>query len=278
MINESSLVFILSQKDLFLTVKHKPNMKKIFLLFILSLIVNVAKAQLVNIESKRMQTDSIRFVLNNDFAFNYTDNNGKYLYQISDALTTQFKSKDLRQIYLLLGNYKLIRTADQDFANSWFLHFRVNYKLSNLFRLESFIQSQGDKVLDVNSRNLIGLGFRLKLISKENTKLYLGNTYMYEMERSDEFDKQYFHHRNSTYFSYTGHFPSLDLTVINTLYYQPLYNDFSDYRLLEQLKVKYPITDYLKIFVLYDYYYDSFTPKERAQYSSSTKIGFSVSL
>jgi len=234
--------------------------------------------QLVNIESKRMQTDSIRFVLKNDFAFSYTDNNGKYLYQVSNGLSTQVKSKDLRQIYLLLGTYKLIRTADVELANSWFLHFRANYKVTKLFRLESFVQSQGDQVLDVNSRNLIGAGARLKLISKENLKLYVANAYMYEVERSDEFDNLFYNHRNSSYISFTGYLPKAKLSIINTLYYQPLFKDFSDYRLLEQFKMEYPITKYLKIFALYNYYYDSFTPKERSQYSSSTKVGLSINL
>jgi hypothetical protein len=234
--------------------------------------------QLVNIESQRMQTDSIRFVLNNDFAFSYTDNNGKYIYDISNSLATQAKSKDLKKIFLLLGNYGLIRTKDQDFNNSWFIHFRMNYKLTNLFRIESFIQSQGDQVLDVNSRNLFGAGIRLKLISRKNISLYVANSYMYELERSDELDADFKNHRNSSYISFTGHFPKAKLTIVNTLYYQPLYNDFSDYRLLEQFKAQYPISKHLKIFALYDYYFDSYTPKARTQYTSKTKVGLSINL
>lgn len=252
-------------------------MKNLLILVLLLSTSNVF-GQLVNIESKRMQTDSIRFVLKNDFAFSYSDNDGRYLYQISNGLTTQVKSKDLRQIYLLLGNYSLIRAKDQDFGNSWFLHLRMNYKLTNLFRMESFIQSQGDRVLDVNSRSIAGAGVRLKLISRENIKLYVANAYMYEIERSDELDAYYRNHRSSSYISFSGYFPKAKISIVNTLYYQPLYKDFTDFRILEQFKASYPITKYLKIFALYDYYYDSYTPKERAQYTSKTKVGLSINL
>lgn len=56
------------------------------------------QAQLVNIEGKRMQTDSVRFVLKNDFSFSYYNNNGTLTYQISNDLTAQVKSKDLKKI------------------------------------------------------------------------------------------------------------------------------------------------------------------------------------
>ena len=241
-------------------------------------VANTAIGQLVNIESRRMQTDSIRFVLKNDFALSYNDNNGKYIYQISNGLSTQLKSKDLRKIFLLLGNYNIIRTKDTDFRNSWFLHFRVNYKLSNLFRVESFAQSQYDKLLDVNSRNLLGAGVRFKLVSKENLKLYIANAYMYEVERSDEFATNYFNHRNSSYLSLTWHFPKSKITLLNTTYYQPLYKDFNDFRFLEQFKAEYEVSKNLKLFTLYNYYYDSVTPKDRAQYTSNVKFGLSVNL
>src|SRR5210317_1452022 len=98
-------------------------------------------AQLINIESKRMHTDSIRFALQNDFDFSLTNNDGQFIYSISDDLTSQWKTKDLKKIFLLSGNYNLIRTADQDFANIWLAHLRFNYQISNLFRFEMFVQT-----------------------------------------------------------------------------------------------------------------------------------------
>ncbi|MGS0528135.1 hypothetical protein ACU8V7_25960 [Zobellia nedashkovskayae] len=58
-----------------------------------------ANAQLVNIESQRMQKDSVRFALKSDLLFNYTDNNGAYILAIGSNITTQVKSKDLNKIF-----------------------------------------------------------------------------------------------------------------------------------------------------------------------------------
>lgn len=236
------------------------------------------QAQLVNIEGKRMQTDSIRFVLKNNFSFSYYNNDGTLTYQISNVLTTQVKSKDLKKIYFLIGNYNVVNTSDKDLRNSWFLHARFNYKLTNLFRLEAYIQSQNNKLLDVNSRNLVGAGIRFKLISKENVKFYLGNSYMYEEEKSDEFNKYFYNNRNSSYFSLTAYIPKSKISILNTFYYQPLYSNFDDYRILEQFKVELTLSKHLSFFTLFNYYFDSITPKDRKQYSSNLKLGLGLKL
>ena len=150
-------------------------MKQQFLIVSALVFVSISHAQLVNIESKRMQTDSIRFVLRGDFSFSYDNYDGDYIYRIGSSLSTQVKSKDLKKIYFLLGNYNLIRSEAQDFQNTWFLHLRYNHKLSNLFRFEAFVQSQNNQLLAINSRNLVGAGLRFKLISKDHIRLYLGN-------------------------------------------------------------------------------------------------------
>ncbi|MCP4976492.1 MAG: hypothetical protein GY931_10050, partial [Maribacter sp.] len=85
-----------------------------------------SQAQLVNIEAKRMHTDSTRFVLKSDLLFNYTDNNGEYVLAMNSNISTQFKSKDLNKIYFLVLNYNLVRTDEKDFQNSWFFHARYN--------------------------------------------------------------------------------------------------------------------------------------------------------
>ncbi len=251
---------------------------KFSIITIFLLMSNIAIAQLVNIESKRMQTDSIRFVLKNDFSFKYTNNNGKYISQFNNALSTQAKSKDLRKIYFLLGNYHLIRTANQDFRNSWFLHLRFNYKLTDLFRIESYIQGQNNELLDINERYLAGTGIRFKLIGREHLRMYLATAYLYEEEISDELDQQNFNHRNSSYFSITASSPNDKIILINTAYFQPLFKDFNDYTFLDQLKIELKINKQIHVFGIGSYYYDNITPRERAQYSTDIRFGFGLKL
>jgi hypothetical protein len=130
-----------------------------------------------------MQSDSVRFALKSDLLLDYTDNKGDYIFQLGANITTQFKTKDLQRIFFFIGNYKLIRSNEKDFQNSWFFHLRYNQKLSSLFRVEAFIQNQNNTLLTITSRNLVGAGIRLKLISSELTRIYVGNAYMYEIEK-----------------------------------------------------------------------------------------------
>ena len=250
--------------------------KDYFLGLLLLFLSTSAFSQLVNIESRRMQTDSIRFVFSNDLSFSYYNTNGGEVFQISDGLSTQLKSKDLKKIYLLLGNYNLVRASDQNFNNSWFLHLRFNYKITNLFRFETFVQSQYNELLVINSRNLFGLGGRLKLIDKDYMNLYFGNAYMYEFEKSDAYNHRSHNHRHSTYISFNAELPKSKVSFLNTMYYQPLYKDFSNYILMEQFKVVVPLVEHLKMFTLFNYYYDSITPSGDKQFTSNLSFGLNV--
>ncbi|OUR94295.1 hypothetical protein A9Q87_01210 [Flavobacteriales bacterium 34_180_T64] len=243
-------------------------------------------SQLVNIESQRIQSDSIRFVFSNHLSFSYYNTNGSEVFQISDGLSTQLKSKDLKKIYLLLGNYSYVRASEQNFNNTWFLHFRFNYKITDLWRFETFVQSQYNEFLDINSRNLFGIGARLKLVSKEHVNLYFGNAYMYEYEKSMSFETHANNHRNSSYLSFNAKIPmnpdAIDkrkvrnIFFLNTIYYQPLYEDFSNYIISELFRVEVPMTQHLSMTTQFTYYYDSLTPSGNKQYVSNMSFGFGL--
>ncbi|NHF59947.1 DUF481 domain-containing protein [Flavobacteriaceae bacterium TP-CH-4] len=236
------------------------------------------RAQLVNIESKRMQRDSVRLTLKSDLLFNYTDNNGNYILQIGSNLTTQLKSKDLKKIYFFIGNYNLIRTRDEDFQNSWFFHFRYNQKLSDLWRLEAFLQNQNNERLIITSRNLIGAGVRLKLVSEEKTKVYFGNAYMYETERIAATGQEFYNHRNSSYLSVNQALEKPRIDFTGTVYFQPLYRTISNHRVLCELKAEVPITQVVSLSALYNYFFSSFLPNSENDRSSNLRVGLTFTL
>lgn len=235
-------------------------------------------AQLVNIESKRMQTDSVRFVLTGDLLFNYTENNDEYVLQVGSNLTTQFKSKDLKKIYFIVGDYNLVKSQEQDFQNSWFFHARYNQELSDLLRLEAFIQNQSNTRLTVTNRNLVGTGIRLKLISQDFTRVYFGNSYMYEIETIESISEKFYNHRNSSYLSINRSFEKLNLDITGTLYFQPLYRDLSDHRVLAQLKAGVPLTNTISLSALYNYFYTNFSSDLDDDRSSNINIGFTLKI
>ncbi|QCX00038.1 DUF481 domain-containing protein [Aggregatimonas sangjinii] len=239
---------------------------------------NRVSSQLVNIESQRMQSDSVRFALKSDLLFNYSDNNGNYIIQIGSNITAQLKAKDLKKTYFFIGNYNLIRSKDEEFQNSWFLHVRYNQKLSKLFRLEAFLQNQNNTRLTITSRNLIGAGIRLKFISTETGKAYFGNSYMYEIEQIKEPKQQFYNHRNSSYLSLSQHFKRTKLDLVGTVYFQPLYNNIANHRVLAQLKAELPLGKRLRFSALYNYFYASFPENDTSDYSSNLQLGLTFQI
>ena len=236
------------------------------------------QAQLVNIESQRMHTDSIRFVLNSDLLFNYTDNNGAYILQIGSNLSAQFKSKNLKSIYFLVGNVNLIRSKNEDFQNSYFMHARFNQKLSDMLRFELFVQNQNNKKLTITERNLLGVGFRLKLLATPRTRVYFGNSYMYEIEATEATDQKFYNHRNSSYISLNHAFKSLHLDITGTLYFQPLYNNIANHRILSQFKAEVPLTKRISLSALYNYSVINFDSDLEDDRASNISFGFTLNI
>lgn len=253
-------------------------MKKVLLIISILGCCHSAKAQLVNIESKRMQTDSIRFALKTDLLFNYSNNNGDYLFQVGSNTATQYKSKDLKKIYFFISNYNLVRSKDQDYQNAWFFHFRYNQKMTKLLRLEAFVQNQSNTLLTISSRKLVGAGIRLKFISTPATKAYFGNAYMYEIEKIEATNQHFYNHRSSSYLSlsHTVGQPKLDFT--GSLYFQPLYRDIGNHRILAQLKTELPISKVLSISALYNYFYSSYNAAGDTDASSAAQLGLTLDL
>ncbi|MBZ9728098.1 DUF481 domain-containing protein [Salegentibacter sp. JZCK2] len=237
----------------------------------------LGQAQLVNIETKRLQTDSTRFVLDADFAFNHSNNDGLTVNQLNGTLTTQLKSKDFKKTYLFLGNYRLIDADEGNLQNSWFLHTRFNYKFNTQLSFEAFLQGQYNQLLVVEQRNLVGAGLRMNWVDRENFTGYLGNSYMYEVEYSDRAGTTDYNHRNSTYFSVSYLSKSKKFSITNTVYYQPLYKNLKDYRILEQFRLDIPLAAWFKVFMIYDYYFDSKTPLNTREYTSQLQVGIGFS-
>lgn len=235
-------------------------------------------SQVVNIESKRMQTDSIGFVFKGDLMFNYFNNNSSYIYNINTNITTQLKSKDLKKIYFLIANYNLIRSNDEDFSNSWLVHLRYNQKITNLLRIEGFVQSHDNELLTINSRNLIGVGVRLKVVSKELFKGYVGNSYMFEIEKSQTTGITNYNNRHNFYMSFMFSLFKGKVDFANTLYFQPLYDKISNHRVLEQFKMEIPINKTLSFSGLFDYSYRSETSGLTSDKYSNISFGITIDI
>ena len=119
---------------------------------------------------------------------------------------------------------------------------------------------------------------KLKIISKENFRMYFGEAYMYEEEKSDVFNVKDYNHRASSYLSFSANTNKSNLEITNTIYFQPLYSALSDYRILQQLQISVPLSKVLGFNTTLNYYHDSETPSGNSQFSTNISAGLSVTL
>ncbi len=217
-----------------------------------------AKAQIVNIESKRIQSDSVRRSGSMNFNLSFSENNNLRLFQISGTTTAQIKSKSLKSIWLILASGDLSRAQGSDLSNSGFLHLRHNYKVNSLFRWEAFQQVQYNQVLGFSFRSLSGTGPRFKFLKSKKLFAYLGTLLMYEYEEPQEaglsIERNF---RQSSYLTMNLSFEKAGIELVSTTYYQPGWHTIADYRLLNESGIDFRISKVLSFRTGFTMLYDS---------------------
>ena len=241
--------------------------------FLLVGLLQPLRAQLVNIEARRIQSDSNKVVFNLGLAGNYSNNDGTKLLLMSTNLLSSLKSKDLKGIFLLLGNFELSKSGEQEFANSWFGHFRYNREFTPVVRGEMFLQLLNNSLLSIDLRNLLGIGPRFKLVNTAPFNLYFGSSYMHEWERSSRYDSRTQANRLSTYLSFTLKPKSSGFLFTHTAYYQPNFADWQDYRFLDELQTSLAITEHVSLTYAMRYYFDSAAPNNGYQRTLNLTCG-----
>lgn len=196
-------------------------------------------AQVINIEAQRIKTDTTGWAGSAEADFSIYKNN-YVLYNFGSDIHVQFKTK--RSLFLLLNNVSFVsvdypNAEDTPFENAGFQHFRYNYKITDRFVWEAFVQGQYNEPLGITWRFLAGTGPRYKIIGAEEFRLYVAALYMYEKEQNPEYDAPLDTHRMSSYVSFTVA-PNDNFSLVSTTYYQPALSDFSDYRISSTTNLK----------------------------------------
>ena len=229
----------------------------LFIVFVLTFIAPCAHAQLVNIESRRMQTDTLRFAGNVNLTLNYRRTNDITLSVFKSSLNAQFKTKNLKNTFLVLGNYALTQSNTATLANAAFGHLRYNYKYKDWLRWEAYSQLQLNELLSLKYRFLSGAGARFKLTHGEIFKAYIGVSAFYEHEVvEDVLQTESRDVRASNYFSFSIKLPKKRGEFASTTYYQPLINFWADYRITTQSLIQLNITKHLSFITSVNYFFD----------------------
>jgi len=246
------------------------------LIFILFYVLSAftSSAQILNIEQERINSDTSRWAGSAKTSIQYSKI-GQELFNGSAYMHIQYKTK--RSIFLTLSEYNLTKASGSDIINAGAQHFRYNYKLNNRFTGEMFTQFQFNKVLKVKFRWLLGVGPRVNIVKTKPFSLFLAVSYMYEYEELYDSDILNHNHRLSSYISSNLKIKD-NLSLINTTYFQPKINKYSDYRLLSQSDLKVGITKHFSFLISYIYFYDAFpaigVPKETQYLANSIAYNF----
>jgi hypothetical protein len=235
-------------------------MKRILRLFPLIIVHTLSYGQLINIENQRIQSDSVKTITALDLQYNYQNNNNEELSLVNFSGIYQHKTKDLKNYFLILGNIDYSLANGEQLSNSGLIHFRYNRKLNKKIRLEAFTQYQYNRILGVESRNLIGIGPRYKINKSEKTVFYIGSLLMQEFEKASDNTNIMSYQRLSNYFSLSIKNKAKTLELTSVVYYQPNINFWEDYRLSSQTNLAFNITSRLQFVNSINYGYDSYAP------------------
>ena len=224
-----------------------------FLVILSFVIIPNLISQVVNIESKRMRTDTTGWSGEAEANFQLSKSTDE-IFDLGAKIHFQCKTEN--DLWLFLNELRLIKGAGTEFVNSGFAHVRYNRKVTkSLLRWEFFVQYQYNKSLEVGQRVLAGSGPRFKLYDSDKFRAYVASLYMYEYQES--VDKLIIerNHRTSSYLTFTFDFDRVQFS--NTVYYQPNMRDLKDYRILSQSDLIFKIFENLKFKTGFNYRYDT---------------------
>jgi len=244
---------------------------KCILVVFIAFFFRSAPAQIVNIETSRMQSDTTGWLGNAGAAISLTKNTNEIFATQADA-HLQYKSK--KSLYLLLGSYGFLKASGDHLIDNTFFHLRYNYKVNKLLRWEAFTQMQQNLITNIKSRFLVGTGPRFKLFSNSYFKLYAASLMMYERE-VEQSDINILHSdiRNSSYISFTIT-PNKQLEIVSTSFFQPLINNLNDFRFLNQVSVRVKAGKRLVFKLNWNYLNDSKPAHDIPSVNYSLSTGF----
>ncbi len=252
-------------------------MKFALTLSLVLFLANTGLSQLVNVESQRIQSDSLRRAGNANLTFSYQENNNKSLIQFKTSVVYQWKTKSLKDLFLILGNYNFSQTKGQKLSNAAFAHVRYNRKFSELVRYEAYSQIQYNELLNLRSRTILGTGLRFKFSAKKVFKSYIGIAGFYEYEENVETSRQFVNDfRMSNYLVLSAVFPKSKGEFTSTTYYQPKFDQFNDFRISNQTIFVINLTDRVAFTSSFSYFFDRFPPAGIAQETISFDNGIRV--
>ncbi len=161
-------------------------------------------------------------------------------------------------------NYSV--ATDSRYENKGFAHLRWPAMWHRRVGSELFAQVEFNEFTSQIIRTLAGAGVRVAPVLTKRFELYVGTGYMFEYEELSDVATDDPHpsvtkfHRWTSYVSFRL-LVNKWLVVANTVYLQPRFRDFGDYRFLESLSLMFKIYKVLHLQQMLTVAYDSRPPR-----------------
>ena len=182
---------------------------------------------------------------------------------------------------LLIGEGNLGWQGGKRFSNSGLAHLRFVHRLRTDVQPEIFVQTNYNSQRKLLERYLAGVGIRINAINTESQLFSIGLSGMYEFEKLKELNFYeenitYSNWRWSSYINY-GLNISEGVKLSNISYYQPMFDDFSDFRLLNNTQFSFKFIEPLRFNFTFSLLYDDDPPSGVPVLDTRTRFGFGLS-
>ncbi|WP_204346296.1 DUF481 domain-containing protein [Psychroserpens algicola] len=224
-----------------------------YLLFFVSM---TSLSQVINVETLRKATDSAKWTGSVSLDLSLIKNTND-IFRVANKAHVQYN--DHTNLWLLVNDLNFQKIEGNSLVNRGTQHLRYNRRLSPRIKWEAFAQAQYDAISEIDFRGLLGTGPRFKLSEHENYRFYLGTLLMYEYEKASNVieNRKQNDVRGSAYLSFSM-YPTENISVIGTTYYQPKIDAFSDYRFSSNTSLLFEIFKDLAFKTNFNYFYDAF--------------------
>lgn len=220
------------------------------------LLMLCAKAQVINIESKRMDERKQGWTGQGEFGYSYIQNQSS-ISNLNTRLNLLYV-KDSHAV-ILMNDLSIIQSSEGDFENRGYQHVRYNYHKTERLTYETFTQVQFSKQMRLYPRFLIGAGPRYKIYKADSIKIYTGASLFFEHEEMRDPIQVNSNERLNVYFSFI--FTKIPGVIVDMLImYQPRLIQVSDRRIQTELRLDFPVSKYLQVRFAANVYNDSRPP------------------
>lgn len=218
------------------------------IIFILTIISIDSYSQIVNIQPFLRSKAKEGFSTTVNGSLNWKTGNTETL-EVEGGLALRYRLK--KNLFLGISEIAYADKKGTQYVNKTFNHLRYRRQFTQFWSAEVFAQYEFDEFRRIDTRALIGLGPRITPLRLKSFELSLGTAYMFEYNKnregnygdSGDINK---YHRWSNYINLDFKIDkTFDLFI--TVYYQPRFDDFNDYRILNDNSLSIKIKPWLKL-------------------------------